>query len=79
VWDSGRGGSADSKGGGARSATADFLAGMIGSLPQVHELARQAGVELPGSLGRVVEHDGPAHENGPGTRPDGKPPVKPAR
>lgn len=61
VWDSGRGGSVESKGaGGARSATADFLAGMIGSLPQVHELARQAGVELPGSLGKVVDHDGPA-------------------
>lgn len=61
VWDSGRGGSVESKGaGGARSATADFLAGMIGSLPQVHELARQAGVELPGALGKVVEHEGPA-------------------
>ncbi len=60
VWDSGRGGSSDSNGAlGTRSATADFLAGMIGSLPQVHELARQAGVELPGALGRVVEHDEP--------------------
>lgn len=56
VWDSGRGSSMESKdGGGARSATADFLAGMIGSLPQVHELAKQAGVELPGALGRVVD------------------------
>lgn len=59
VWDSGRGSSVESKGaGGARSATADFLAGMIGSLPQVHELARQAGVELPGALGRVADDDG---------------------
>lgn len=75
VWDSGRGGSAESKGGGARSATADFLAGMIGSLPQVHELARQAGVELPGSLGKVLDHDGPAAE----AKADSKPPSKPAR
>ncbi len=60
VWDSGRGSAVESKGaGGARSATADFLAGMIGSLPQVHELARQAGVELPGALGKVVEHEDP--------------------
>lgn len=58
VWDSGRGSQVESKGaGGTRSATADFLAGMIGSLPQVHELARQAGVELPGALGKVVENE----------------------
>jgi flotillin len=55
VWDSGRGSAVESRGGGAtRSATADFLAGMIGSLPQVHELAQQAGVELPGALGKVA-------------------------
>jgi flotillin len=61
VWDSGRGSQMESKGaGGARSATADFLAGMIGSLPQVHELARQAGVELPGAFGKVVDHENPA-------------------
>lgn len=59
VWDSGRGSSVEPKGsGGTRNTTADFLAGMIGSLPQVHELARQAGVELPGALGRVVDEDG---------------------
>ena len=61
VLDSGRGCSGENKsGGGARSATADFLAGMIGSLPQVHELARQAGVELPGAFGKVVDHGNPA-------------------
>ncbi len=57
VWDSGRGQTIEGKDGGARSATADFLSGMIGSLPQVHELARQAGIELPGALGRVRDAD----------------------
>lgn len=51
VWDSGRGG--EVKGGNGRGATADFLSGLIGSLPQVHELAEQAGIELPGVLGKV--------------------------
>jgi flotillin len=46
VWDSGRG----EKGG----STADFLSSLIGSLPAVHELADQAGIELPGVLGRIA-------------------------
>jgi len=50
VWDSGHGGGA-----GTRGTTADFLSGMIGSLPQVHELAKQAGIQLPGALGKVSE------------------------
>ena len=54
VWDSGR--SAEPKNGAAsRGSTADFLSGLIGSLPPVHELAQQAGVELPGYLGKVRE------------------------
>jgi flotillin len=51
VWDSG-------KGGGGSGATADFLSSLIGALPAVHELARQAGIELPSVLGKVTEHDG---------------------
>ena len=47
VWDSGRSG----KSGGS---TSDFLSGLIGSLPPVHELADQAGVELPGFLGKIA-------------------------
>ncbi len=60
VWDSGRSGeSKDSTG--SRGATAGFLSGLIGSLPQVHELAEQAGIELPGVLGKVVDsQDGPS-------------------
>lgn len=57
VWDSGRGQSIENKDGSVRSATADFLSGMIGSLPQVHELAKQAGIELPGALGKVSDPD----------------------
>jgi flotillin len=47
VWDSGRGGRG--KGG----ATADFLSSLIGSLPAMHDLAEQAGIELPQVLGRL--------------------------
>jgi flotillin len=46
VWDSGQ------KNGG-NGATADFLSGLIGALPAVHELAEQAGIELPAALGRL--------------------------
>jgi len=53
VWDSGQGSSQiEGKGGGS---TANFLSGMIGALPPVHELAQQAGVELPGFLGKIAE------------------------
>ena len=58
VWDSGSGK------GGAGNTTSDFLAGMIGSLPQVHELAKQAGIELPGALGRVTEPENDGRVNG---------------
>lgn len=46
VWDQGTGSN-------GRNATSDFLAGMIGSLPRLHELAQQAGIELPAMLGKV--------------------------
>ncbi|MFK7962201.1 MAG: flotillin domain-containing protein, partial [Phycisphaerales bacterium] len=59
VWDGGRGGSGGGgkggAGGGTGGATADFLAGMIGALPPVHELARQAGIDLPDALGHVAD------------------------
>ncbi|MCC6907537.1 MAG: hypothetical protein IT430_06330 [Phycisphaerales bacterium] len=50
VWDSGRNGH------GQNGSTADFLSSLIGSLPAMHELARQAGVELPSVLGKVREN-----------------------
>ncbi len=60
VWD--QGGSGD-----GRNATADFLSGLIGTLPKLHELAHQAGIELPPALGRVAAQphgrkSGPDHE-----------------
>ncbi len=61
VWDSGRGSQVEGKGG-TRGATADFLAGLIGSLPAMHELAGQAGVELPSALGSVSKHKGEARD-----------------
>lgn len=48
VWDGGR--NADGKTG-----TADFLSGMIGALPPLHELARNAGLDLPTYLGKLRE------------------------
>lgn len=44
VWDSGNG-----EGGG----TAGFLSGLIGSLPAMHDLAKQAGIKLPEFFGSV--------------------------
>ena len=46
VWDNGQGA-------GDGSSTANFLKSMIGALPPVHDLAKQAGVELPEFLGEV--------------------------
>jgi flotillin len=51
VWD-GAGGSDKTA-----SSTAGFLRGMIGALPPIHELAKQAGIQLPEALGRVAQAD----------------------
>ncbi len=58
VWDSGNGQAGDAPG-----ATAGFLKGLIASLPPIHELARQAGIDLPEVLGKV------ARDETPGTPP----------
>ncbi|MBX3315657.1 MAG: hypothetical protein KF902_02200 [Phycisphaeraceae bacterium] len=50
VWDTG-------SGEGGRNTTADFLSGLVGSLPRLHELAKQAGIELPSALGKLAERD----------------------
>jgi len=49
VWD---GGSGSDK---SAASTAGFLRGMIGALPPIHELAKQAGIELPAALGKVEQ------------------------
>jgi flotillin len=46
VWDGG-------KNGDGKTATADFLSGLIGALPPLHELTRNVGVKLPEYLGRM--------------------------
>ncbi len=52
VWDSGGAGSAN-----GNSTTANFLAGMVKSLPPLHDVAAMAGLDLPKFLGdaRVAE------------------------
>jgi hypothetical protein len=47
VWEGGRNA-------GGKTATADFLAGLVGSLPPLHELTRNVGIQLPEYLGRMV-------------------------
>lgn len=54
VWDSGNGGS---RNGAPSGSTANFLSSLIGSLPAMHELAHQAGIELPTVLGKVSDRE----------------------
>jgi flotillin len=54
VWDSGANGSGD-----GTSSTANFLRGLISSLPPIHELAEQAGIDLPEVLGKVARNEQP--------------------
>ncbi len=44
VWDSGRGEN-------GKTATADFISGLIGALPPLHELTKNVGIKLPEYLG----------------------------
>ena len=48
VWDSGKG--TDGK-----TSTANFLSGMAGAVPPLHEIAKNVGVELPAYLGKLDE------------------------
>jgi flotillin len=36
-----------------KTGTADFLSGLISALPPLHELARNAGLDLPTYLGKL--------------------------
>jgi flotillin len=70
VWDTGAGHHGSSNGNGTgRSTTADWLAGMVGSLPRLHELAQQAGIELPSALGRVGTSAAEPPLTGPAVKP----------
>ena len=55
VWDSGK--NADGK-----TSTASFLSGMVNALPPLHELARNAGLDLPTYLG-ILQRDAEASQN----------------
>ncbi len=53
VWDSGSA-NGDGTSGGTGS-TGNFLKGLIGALPPIHELANQAGIDLPEVLGKIKD------------------------
>ncbi|MGQ0551690.1 MAG: flotillin family protein [Planctomycetota bacterium] len=72
IWD-GQGGGAG--GGRNGNATAAWLRDLIGALPPIHELARQAGVKLPSILGTVDESDGATGGGEPGSHPVKAPPA----
>ena len=55
VWDSG----SDGKGG---NSTANFMSGLIKSIPPLQDVAGMAGVELPSYLGRMAEAEAPNPE-----------------
>ncbi len=63
VWD--RGGT----GGDGKTATADFLSGIVRSLPPLHDLAGMTGLELPEYLGSVSAEKGAAPGSGPKEAP----------
>lgn len=46
VWDSGAGGKGEGK-----SSTANFVSGLMASIPPLHELFKQAGLDMPSYLG----------------------------
>jgi flotillin len=72
VWEGGRGGhGAD---GGGKTATADFVSGLIGALPPLHELTRNVGLKLPEILGsaEIERSAGPAAAGDAGTAGDSR-------
>jgi len=68
VWEGGRG-----KGG--KTATADFLAGLVGSLPPLHELTKNVGVKLPAYLGSMDSGEGAGEGEGDGDGESPEPPL----
>ena len=43
----------DGAGNGGKSSTANFLSGIVQSLPPLHEVAKMVGLELPHYLGKM--------------------------
>ena len=71
VWDSGANGGANGPGG----STSHFLRGLIGALPPIHELAKQAGIDLPDVLGKVHK-ESPTATKGKTKATEGREPAK---
>ncbi len=68
VWDAGRGEN-------GKTATADFVSGLVGSLPPLHELTKNVGIKLPEYLGA---REGDEGSEGPSTPAEEEPPADPA-
>lgn len=49
VWENG------GKGAGGKNSTADFVSGLAGVLPPLHQLTRNAGIQLPEYLGKILD------------------------
>lgn len=67
VWDSGKN---DANG---KGSTANFLSGLVGSLPPLHELAANVGVKLPGYLGKPADAPAPTAPADSAPAPDSAP------
>jgi len=70
VWDSGNGADGDGRG-----STANFLAGLVGSLPPLHELTRQVGIQLPEYLGKTVPDEDGGQDDGLPATSGNRPPA----
>ncbi|WP_432798347.1 flotillin family protein [Poriferisphaera sp. WC338] len=69
VWDSGNAGGAGTNDGTPTGSTGNFLRGLIGALPPMHELAHQAGIDLPSVLGKVGDESQPPKRSGLNVEP----------
>lgn len=67
VWDSGN------QGGSETGSTGNFLRSLISSLPPIHELANQTGLDLPDYLGKVTAVESQESENPQSPKPASEP------
>ena len=72
VWEGGR------KDGTGKTSTADFISGMVASLPPLHDIAKNAGIDLPQYLGKVNDRHHVKPETATDVNPEPKAPAAPA-
>ncbi len=75
VWDGGR------KDGSGKTSTADFVSGLIGTLPPLHDITKNVGLQLPQFLGKMVEPSAAVTPEAPKAEPAApavEPPAAPA-